>query len=106
MSGESVRQRASVEFKKWIAKQPEQWKALELTEFWIGFATAESSLARKQEREAIAKMYCSECRNTEDLEPAEFIDGKWRHKVKAGHGAGYFSCDAGPIHERGRKVEG
>jgi hypothetical protein len=70
---------------------------------------SESSLARKQEREAIAANMCAACSAPGVWKPAEFINDTWSHvrtgPINAEH-LTMWKCDAAAIHERGREVEG
>lgn len=77
-----------------------QVKVDEICAFTLSELSFAEKAARKDELERCYKILCAECRNAEDLEPASFIDGKWKHKVKAGRGAGYFSCEAASIRNR------
>lgn len=70
----------------------------------VAFAESESSLSRKQERDAIAKIICSECAADFYWSPARLIGEKWLHSCLSL--PGHSDCKAAAIHERGRKVEG
>lgn len=76
----------------------------------VAFAESESSLARKQEREANCKVMCDCCgKYAEYWEPVALVNERWRHTSKKIPDEGKPSthlCDAAAIWERGRKVEG
>lgn len=71
---------------------------------------AESSLARKQEREANCAAICIHCKDSSHSEEytgkAELRDGKWVHQEIGYDRKCVFDCDAASIHERGREEQG
>jgi hypothetical protein len=97
MSGESVRQRA----RDWCKA-----RGLRFHESIPMFAESESSLARKQEREANCKAMCEECASDKWNPPVREPDGRWTHWAKPGTKGVSYKCSAAAIHERGRDVEG
>ena len=67
---------------------------------------AESSLARKQEREECAKAACSSCSDEAHWIHAEKDEfGDWIHRGKQVNSV-EIKCDAAAIHEREREEQG
>lgn len=71
----------------------------------VEFSQGESSLARKQEREANCKAMCGCCGDSELWMPAEKDEfGDWIHRAKRVNKL-ETKCDADVLHERGREAE-
>lgn len=75
-----------------------------LCELMAAFAESESSLARKKEREACAKLACHFCAYPGEWSTAEKMDNGWMH-LYGERRASVVACAAAAIHERNREEQ-
>lgn len=76
----------------------------ELEKLLTAFAESESSLARKKEREACAKLACHFCAYPGEWSTAEKMDNGWMH-LYGERRASVVACAAAAIHERNREEQ-